>query len=57
MLQGTPANVHDATFACLINGGERCISAAGCEIPDGTPHENLRAQAQALKEFGAPGSS
>ncbi len=57
MLQGTPAAVHSATLGCLIAGGERCISAAGCEIPDGTPHENLRAQAQALKEFGVPGSS
>jgi MtaA/CmuA family methyltransferase len=54
MLQGTPAAVRDATFACLTSGGERCISAAGCEIPDATPHENLRAQAQALKEFGIP---
>ncbi len=53
MLQGTPKQVRDATLDCLRGGGPRCISAAGCEIPDGTPAENLLAQARALREFGA----
>jgi MtaA/CmuA family methyltransferase len=52
MLQGTPEQVRQATLSCLQQGGERVISAAGCEIPHGTPHENLHAQTQALAEFG-----
>ena len=51
MLQGTAEKVREATLHCLQQGGQRCISAAGCEIPDGTPHQNLRAQAQALREY------
>ena len=27
---------------CLECGGQRLISGAGCEIPAGTPHENLQ---------------
>jgi MtaA/CmuA family methyltransferase len=52
MLQGTPDQVREATLTCGRLGGPRWISAAGCEIPDGTPVENLRAQAQALIEIG-----
>ena len=55
MLQGTPEQVRDATLYCLRWGGPRAISGAGCEIPDGTPHENLLAQARALREFGQLG--
>ncbi len=51
MLQGTPEQVREATLYCLQWGGPRCLSAAGCEIPDGTPHHNLLAQAQALWEY------
>jgi MtaA/CmuA family methyltransferase len=52
MLHGTPEQVYQATLTCLQMGGNRCISMAGCEIPDNTPHENLLAQARALQEFG-----
>lgn len=55
MLQGTPEDVYNATIKCMQLGGPRAISAAGCEIPDGTPHENLRAQARALQDYGAQG--
>ena len=48
MLQGTPDQVRHAVFQSLRLGGPRSISAAGCEIPDGTPYENLLAQAEAL---------
>lgn len=51
MLQGTPEQVREATLYCLQWGGPRCLSAAGCEIPDGTPPQNLLAQAQALWEY------
>ncbi len=51
MLQGTPDQVSQATRACVAAGGQRCFSAAGCEIPDGTPVDNLMAQTQALRDW------
>ncbi len=48
MLQGTEDTVRAATLGCIQKGGKRLFSGAGCEIPDGTPSENLRAQRQAL---------
>ena len=50
MLQGSPEEVYQASQYCLQNGGPRLISAAGCEIPDRTPHENLRAQTRAIED-------
>ena len=52
MLQGTPDDVYRATTDCLLVGGPRLFSGAGCEIPDRTPPENLRSQVQALRDFG-----
>ncbi len=52
MLNGTPAEVKQATRQCIWDGGSRSISAAGCEIPDNTPEENLLAQAEALRSCG-----
>jgi uroporphyrinogen decarboxylase len=51
MLQGSPENVYRATQECMQRGGPRSISAAGCEVPIGTPHENLHAQVRALQEL------
>jgi uroporphyrinogen decarboxylase len=53
MLRGRPEQVYQATLNCIQAGGSRGISAAGCEIPDGTPHESLYAQMQALRDYGA----
>lgn len=50
MLRGAPEQVRLATLEALSYGGRRCISAAGCEIPDGTPVDNLLAQTQALRQ-------
>ena len=52
MLNGSPEDVRRITHACMAAGGPRSISAAGCEIPLGTPHANLLAQAAALTELG-----
>jgi MtaA/CmuA family methyltransferase len=52
MLQGTPVKVAEATRYCMRVGGRNSLSAAGCEIPDRTPDENLYAQARTLKEIG-----
>ena len=48
MLDGKPAQVAAAVSACVAAGGPRCFSAAGCEIPDETPEENLHAQTSVL---------
>ena len=50
LLQGTPAEVAAAVRGCGAAGGPRHFSAAGCEVPDGTPDANLRAHALALRE-------
>jgi MtaA/CmuA family methyltransferase len=52
-LQGTPEDVTRGVLANAEAGGSRWISAGGCEIPDETPIENLRAQSQALHDLGA----
>jgi uroporphyrinogen decarboxylase len=51
LLLGTPKQVYASTIKALEEGGKRSFSAAGCEVPDGTPHENLEAQNRALREF------
>ena len=52
MLRGNPALVRESVVRCVQDGGKRSFSGAGCEIPDETPHENLLAQAQALRSLG-----
>lgn len=48
MLRGSEADVFNATVNCIKAGGKNSFSAAGCEIPDGTPILNLIAQHNAL---------
>jgi uroporphyrinogen-III decarboxylase len=50
MLQGSPGDVYAAVISCQEVGGSRYFSAAGCEIPDKTPHDNLHAQSRALRD-------
>ncbi len=52
MLQGSPDRVRRATETSLRQGGARSFNAAGCEIPDKTPSENLFAQAETLERLG-----
>ncbi len=52
-LQGKPDSVYNDTMRALSEGGPLSLNAAGCEIPDGTPEENLHAQSAALTDFGA----
>lgn len=51
MLRGSPEQVYAAVTECALLGGPKSFSGAGCEIPDGTPHENLHAQTRALREL------
>ncbi|MBE0534169.1 MAG: uroporphyrinogen decarboxylase family protein [Phycisphaerae bacterium] len=43
LLQGTPEDVAAAAEQCLAAGGRRFILMPGCEVPQGTTEENLRA--------------
>jgi uroporphyrinogen decarboxylase len=40
---GTPEQVRQAVAECHRGAGARYIIGAGCEVPRGTPFENLRA--------------
>ncbi len=51
--QGSADQVRQAVRRNAAETGGRWISAAGCEIPDGTAQANLRAQADTMKELGA----
>ncbi len=55
MLQSRAEIVRERILDCLRSGGDRSFSAAGCEIPEGTPAENLHAQRRALLEWGSGG--
>ncbi len=50
MLEGTAQAVRQAVLQCVAAGDARSFIMAGCEIPDGTPTENLLAQYGALCE-------
>jgi len=43
LLQGTPEQITTAAQECIEKGGEKFILMPGCEVPPGTPPENLRA--------------
>ncbi len=43
LFEGRPEDVADAARDCIRAGGERFILMPGCEIPPGTPEENIRA--------------
>jgi MtaA/CmuA family methyltransferase len=43
LLQGSPQDVADAARRCIEMGGQRFILQPGCEVPPGTPEQNLRA--------------
>jgi MtaA/CmuA family methyltransferase len=47
---GTPDSVYAAVAECHAQAGSRYIVGAGCEIPRGTPVENLRAMARYAAE-------
>ena len=49
MRQGTPDSIEAAVAECHRQAGPRYIAGAGCEIPRGTPDENLFAMARYAK--------
>lgn len=52
LLQSNPDQVRAAVVNSLQLGGARSFSAASCEVPAGTSQDNLRAHAQALRDYG-----
>lgn len=48
MLEGTPEQVTAAVTACKAAGGPNWLAAPGCEVPRGTPQENMFAVRDAL---------
>ena len=53
LLQGTPAEVYAATLACIQAGDAKAFVSAGCEVPVGTPMENLLAHHRAVCDAGS----
>jgi MtaA/CmuA family methyltransferase len=47
---GTPDSVYAAVAECHAQAGSRYIVGAGCEVPRGTPVENIRAMARYAAE-------
>jgi len=43
LLLGSQEDVHEAAKTCLAQGGDRLMLQPGCEVPVGTPDENMRA--------------
>jgi len=57
MLQGTPAEVRQATLKCLGQGHDNpkgFIVASGCSLPTETPFANIHAMLDAVREAGWP---
>ena len=52
LLQGSVQDVKNAVKSCMLMGGMKHTSAAGCEVPKHTPQENLMAVHDALREMG-----
>lgn len=48
ILEATPDEVRDAMLACRDAGGPNWLAAPGCEVPRGTPDENMLALRDAL---------
>ena len=49
ILRGTPEKIRDGVRRCLEAAGLPFMVTAGCEIPAGTPHQNLRALCEPIE--------
>jgi len=52
ILNGRPAGIREALAACRREAGDRYVVGAGCEIPRGTPPENLQALVDYARSTG-----
>jgi uroporphyrinogen decarboxylase len=48
---GTPASVRQAAEQCLIGGMPKLLLASACDVPVGTPPENISALVSAAREW------
>ena len=53
LLEGTEEEVYQACRSCHEAAGEPYILAAGCEVPPGTPEENVRAMVRYAEDAAA----
>lgn len=49
ILRGTPAGIREKNRRCYERVGNPFVVNAGCEIPSGTPYENLKALCEPLE--------
>jgi len=52
---GTPDGIRAAVAEAYARAGAPYLVNAGCEIPSGTPAENLRALCEPVRPEGAAG--
>ena len=52
VMSGNPEMVAEAVRKCVADGGPHCFIMPGCEVPHGTPYENLMAIHKALVDIG-----
>jgi len=52
LMQGSVEDVKNSVKSCMLAGGRKHTSAAGCEVPKHTPPANLMAVHDALCEIG-----
>jgi len=50
---GSPESITEAIAQCHRDVGERYIVSAGCEVPRGTPSENLAALTEYARSTGS----
>ena len=56
MLRGTPEDIYEETTKLLEKGkanGGGIIPCTGCELPAGSPLENVQAMKKAAEDFAA----
>jgi MtaA/CmuA family methyltransferase len=53
--EGTPESVYEAIEQCHRQAGERFIVGPGCEVPRGTPADNVKAMVRYAREHAAAG--
>jgi MtaA/CmuA family methyltransferase len=53
LLQSTPGRIKEDFARCYAEAGPACFVAPGCEVPPGTPEENI----MAMKEFACEQSA
>ena len=51
LLQGDEALVRSETIRCVVDGNDKSMVSAGCEVPKFTPEENLKTVSKTLADI------